>query len=56
MFNKLGININYDEAQVIVAWSDKSGIGALHSNDFIKMIFDEDEATEVDKLMVEKQH
>ena len=38
-----------------MACSDKSGVGALNLDAFLRMAFDEEEALQVDKLLVEKQ-
>jgi hypothetical protein len=43
MINRLGIPINMHEAKVLLACSDKSQTGNLTLEDFMHLIYDEDD-------------
>ena len=48
MVNKIGISININEAKVLVASANKSNTGALNLNEFMGLIFDQDDKLNVD--------
>lgn len=48
MVNKIGIPINIHEARVLVASANKSNTGALNLNEFMRLIFDQDDKLNVD--------
>lgn len=48
MVNKIGIPINMHEARVLVASANKSNTGALNLNEFMGLIFDQDDKMNVD--------
>jgi len=47
MIHRLGININFDEARVLLASSDKDGSNDLALNEFLDLIFNEKDALNV---------
>lgn len=47
MIHRLGININLDEARVLLASSDKDGSNDLALNEFLDLIFNEKDALNV---------
>jgi Ca2+-binding EF-hand superfamily protein len=47
MIHRLGININLDEARVLLASSDKDGSHDLALNEFLDLIFNEKDALNV---------
>lgn len=48
MVNKIGIPINLHEARVLVASANKSSTGSLNLNEFMGLIFDQDDRLNVD--------
>lgn len=48
MVNKIGIPINLHEARVLVASANQSHTGALNLDEFMQLIFDQDERLNVD--------
>lgn len=55
LVNRLGININFDEARVLVASANKSGTGELALDEFLELIYNTDDALNVnlDRLPVQ---
>jgi Ca2+-binding EF-hand superfamily protein len=47
MISRMGLNINVDEARVLVASSDKDGSGDLALDEFLELIFNENDALNV---------
>lgn len=48
MIKKLGLNINLDEARVLVASADEDRSGDLSLDEFMNLIFNDNEALNVD--------
>lgn len=48
MVNRIGIPVNINEAKVLVASANKSNTGALNLNEFMGLIFDQDDKLNVD--------
>ena len=48
MVNKLGIKINLNEAQVLVCSADHSETQSLHLDEFMELIFNDNDALNVD--------
>lgn len=48
MVKKLGLNINLDEARVLVASADEDLSGDLSLDEFMQLIFNDNEALNVD--------
>jgi hypothetical protein len=47
MLKRLQINVNFDEARVLLASSDKDGSNDLALNEFLDLIFNEKDALNV---------
>lgn len=47
MIHRLGININFDEARVLLASADKDGSSDLALDEFLDLIFNEKDALNV---------
>ena len=47
MIKRLGLNINVDEARVLLASADKDGSGDLALDEFLELIFNEKDALNV---------
>jgi len=54
MAKKLGLNLNYDEARVLIASSDKSGTGNLTLDEFFDLVNNKDDALNVDLDRISK--
>ena len=52
MVNRIGISINIKEAKVLVASANKSNTGALNLNEFMGLIFDQDDKLNVDLALL----
>ena len=48
MAKKLGLNLNYDEARVLLASADKNGKGNLTLDEFFDLVNNKDDALNVD--------
>lgn len=48
MMKKLGLNMNVDEARVLVASADRRSSGSLNLDEFMDLIFNDNEALNVD--------
>jgi Ca2+-binding EF-hand superfamily protein len=48
MIHRLGLNVNLDEARVLVASSDKDGSNDLAIEEFLDLIFNEKDALNID--------
>lgn len=48
MIKKLGLNMNLDEVRVLVASADEDRSGDLNLDEFMNMIFNDNEALNVD--------
>lgn len=47
MIQRMGLNINVDEARVLIASADKDGSGDLALDEFLELIFNENDALNV---------
>jgi len=54
MAKKLGLNLNYDEARVLIATADKSGAGNLTLDEFFDLVNNKDDALNVDLDRISK--
>ena len=48
MTNRLGMNINYDEARVLIASVDEKKKGNLGLNEFLDLVYNNDDALDID--------
>lgn len=55
MVNKIGIPINIHEARVLVASANNSNTGSLNLNEFMGLIFDQDDRLNVDLSLLEDE-
>ena len=52
MIQRMGLNINVDEARVLIASADKDGSGDLALDEFLELIFNENDAMNVNLLKI----
>ena len=52
---RFGININFDEARVLVASADPDRSNDLNLNEFLDLIFTDNEALNVDLKFLKKE-
>ena len=48
MIKKLGINVNLDEARVLIASADEDQGGSITMDEFIRLIFEDNQTLNVD--------
>lgn len=53
MMNKMGLKVNLDEAQVLLISADQDNNNALSMNEFMDLIFSQNDALNVDLAKVE---
>lgn len=47
MMRKMGLNVNVDEARVLIASANKSGTGQLSLDEFLDLIYNHDDALNI---------
>ena len=47
MMKRLGLNVNFDEARVLIASANKSGSGDLSLDEFLDLIYNHDDALNI---------